>query len=107
MNSSPEVVYLHADDNICVAARKLEAGTQIKVAGRSVTLREPIKLGHKIAIEPIAEGKFVRKYGQIIGLATKQIEPGEWVHSHNLSQGAFERDPAKSSAIPPPPAPIA
>jgi altronate hydrolase len=105
--TSPEVVYLHPDDNICVAAKKLEAGTRLSVAGRSVELREPIKLGHKIALEPIAEGKFVRKYGQIIGLATKPIEPGEWVHSHNLSQGEFERDPAKSSAIPVPPAPIA
>jgi altronate hydrolase len=105
--TSPEVVYLHSDDNICVAARPLESGATLTVDGRQVTLREPIKLGHKIAIAPIPVGKFVRKYGQIIGQATKAIEPGEWVHSHNLAQSDFERDYAKSQAVPPPPPPIA
>lgn len=104
--TSPEVISLHPDDNICVAARRLEPGSVITVAGRKVTLREPIKLGHKIAIAPIPAGKFVRKYGQIIGQATKGIEPGEWVHSHNLAQSDFERDYAKSQAVPLPPAPI-
>ena len=109
MNSrltSPEVVFLHSDDNICVAARRLEAGTQLNVQGRKVTTAEPIKLGHKLAVEAIAEGKFVRKYGQIIGFATKPIKAGEWVHSHNLAQGEFERDYAKCQAIPTPPEPL-
>jgi altronate hydrolase len=109
MNSpqtSPEVVYLHPDDNICVAARPIAAGIVLNVGGRKVTLAEPIKLGHKIAIEPIGEGKFLRKYGQIIGQATKPIEAGQWVHSHNLAQSDFERDYAKSQAVPPPPTPI-
>src|SRR5688572_18573454 len=105
--TSPEVVYLHPDDNICVAARRLEPGAEVTVNGRKVSLREPIKLGHKLAIEPIATGKFVRKYGQIIGQATQPIEPGQWVHSHNLAQSEFERDYAKSMAVPAAPAPLA
>lgn len=105
--TSLEVVYLHPDDNICVAARRLEEGSEITVAGRRLTLREPVKLGHKLAIEPIPQGKFVRKYGQIIGQATRGIGPGQWVHSHNLAQSDFERDYAKSRAVPPPPSPIA
>ena len=34
----------------------------------------------------------MRRYGQIIGFATRSIEPGDHVHSHNLSVGDFARD---------------
>jgi altronate hydrolase len=105
--TSPEVVYLHPDDNIAVAARPIPPGTSVAVAGAKLTTREAIKLGHKLALVRIAEGQPVRKFGQIIGFATQAIEPGGWVHSHNLAQGEFARDYAKSSAIPPPPQPIA
>jgi altronate hydrolase len=101
-----DAVYLHPDDNIGVAARNLEKGTELKIAGTTIRLAEPIKIGHKIAVRPIAKGKEVRKYGQIIGLATAAIEPGQWVHSHNLHIGEFEKDYAKSQHVPPDPRPI-
>lgn len=107
MNRQPvDYVYLHPDDNICVAARNLDSGTKIVVAGQAVTLVEPVRLGHKIAIRPIANRDKVLKYGQVIGMATKSIGPGEWVHSHNLTNGDFTRDPASATAIPAPPAAI-
>jgi altronate hydrolase len=34
----------------------------------------------------------VRRYGQIIGFASRPIRCGEHVHTHNLSMGDFERD---------------
>jgi altronate dehydratase len=34
----------------------------------------------------------VRRYGQIIGLAGRDIQPGEHVHSHNLDLGDLDRD---------------
>ena len=40
--------------------------------------------GHKVARRAIAQGEFVIKYGEIIGRATQDIAPGEWVHTHNL-----------------------
>ena len=45
---------------------------------------ETIPAGHKAALEPIKQGEFVIKYGEIIGRATRDIQPGEWVHTHNL-----------------------
>jgi len=101
-----DAVYLHPDDSICVAARNLEKGTELRIAGTTIRLAEPIKIGHKIAVRPIAKGKEVRKYGQIIGLATAAIEPGQWVHSHNLHIGEFVKDYAKSQHVPPDPTPI-
>jgi altronate hydrolase len=101
-----EAVYLSPDDTICVAAQNLPAGHRLDVAGTRVALAEPVRLGHKIAVRPVRTGESVRKYGQIIGQATESIEPGQWVHSHNLVNGDFTRDYAKSQAVPPPPAPI-
>lgn len=46
--------------------------------------------GHKIALTDIPEGEFVIKYGFPIGIASKDIAKGEWVHSHNLKTGLGE-----------------
>ena len=106
LRSLTDAVYLHPDDNICVAARNLEKGYDLKIAGTTVTLSQTIKLGHKIAVRPVAKGAKVYKYGQIIGAATESIRPGDHVHSHNLHQGDFVQDYASATAIPPPPTPI-
>jgi altronate hydrolase len=105
-NGLASFVYLHADDNIAVATGHVEAGTRLAIAGRTVVLPEPVKLGHKFAIEEIPCGAVVRKYGQVIGFATSRVRAGEWVHSHNLAQGEFARDYAKSSEVPVAPTPI-
>jgi len=101
-----DVVHLHPQDNICVAARNLDAGQTLRVAGESLRLACAVKIGHKIAVRPIAAQGRVLKYGQTIGCATGPIEPGEWVHSHNLVNGDFVRDPASATAPPAPPTPI-
>src|SRR3954447_4618910 len=101
-----DAVYLSSDDNICVAARNLATGELLSVGGREIMLAQPVRLGHKIAVRPIRKGEHVRKYGQIIGQATEAIEPGQWVHSHNLMNGDFVRDYAKSQFVPPSPTPI-
>jgi len=95
-----DVVLLNPADNVCVAARSLDAGSQIAIGGHRLSLAEPIRIGHKIALRAIAAGEPVTKYGQTIGFATAPIAPGAWVHSHNLSAGQFTRDYASSTAIP-------
>ncbi len=52
--------------------------------GVTLADREGIPAGHKVALCHIAKGDFVIKYGQVIGRATQDIQPGAWVHSHNL-----------------------
>src|SRR4051794_36784386 len=79
-----DVVYLHPDDNVCIAARSLEAGEELKVGGRTVRLKGPIKLGHKIALDKIGQDQRVLLYAQTIGATTGPIPPGEHVDSHNL-----------------------
>ncbi len=76
---------INAADNVCVALdEELKKGEVIELDGEQITLKEDITRGHKIALRPIAEGENVIKYGYPIGHATRPIQAGEWIHSHNL-----------------------
>src|SRR4051812_34045632 len=41
--------------------------------------RDRIPQSHKIALRRIERGEQVRRYGQTIGLAERDIEPGAWL----------------------------
>jgi len=77
-------IRLHTNDNVAIARVPLAAGTELKIDGQALTVRELIPAGHKIALAAIAPGEVVRRYGQVIGRATAAIEPGRRVHTHNL-----------------------
>ena len=53
---------------------------------------ERIPAGHKVAVRPIAAGEPVRRYGQIIGFASRAIAPGQHVHVQNCEMGDFAKD---------------
>ena len=99
----PRAVVLRGDDTVAVAARPLPRGFALEVGGRTIEVREPIGLGHKVALADIAAGEPVRKYGQIIGFASKAIAAGSLVHVHNLKADLFERDYAFATEVPEPP----
>jgi altronate hydrolase len=96
----PRAVVLRCDDTVAVAARPLPRGFALEVGGRTIEVREPIGLGHKVALADIASGEAVRKYGQIIGFASKAIAAGSLVHVHNLKADLFERDYAFATEVP-------
>jgi len=93
-------VLLRGDDNVAVAARPIPRGFLVKAGGREVEVREPVGLGHKVALADIAEGEPIRKYGQIIGFAARPIAAGAWVHVHNVRADLFTRDYAFASETP-------
>jgi altronate hydrolase len=43
----------------------------------------------------------------VIGFASTAIQPGEWIHTHNLSASEFARDCPRATDIPPDPPPLA
>ena len=45
---------------------------------------EAVPYGHKIALQDIAKGQIIVKYGEEIGMASSDIQKGEHVHIHNL-----------------------
>jgi len=91
----PLTIRLHDSDNVVVASADMPAGTEIMEA--QITCRDPISFGHKVAASSIKSGEAVKKYGQIIGFASKDIQPGEHVHTHNVEMKTFERDYAIGS----------
>ena len=85
---APRTLRLHSADNVIVAIDEIAAGTVVD----GVTATKRIPKGHKMAIAAVAPGEPVKKFGQIIGFASQQIAPGQWVHEHNVEVRDFARD---------------
>ena len=66
-----EWIRINKKDNVAVAITDIEKN-------------QLIKKGHKFALRDIAKGEKVIKYGAPIGIATKDIAEGDWVHVHNV-----------------------
>lgn len=80
-------IRIHPDDNVAVALVPLSKGTTIQLDGISLTLQDYIPQGHKCALCPIEESAPIIKYGYPIGIASKKIEKGSWIHTHNMKTG--------------------
>jgi len=96
ITSNQSVVVLSDADAVAVARRAIAAGSEIAEIG--VSARQEIPSGHKIARRDIPAGSAVLKYGQVIGVATRDIQAGEHVHVHNVEMPASHA----SDALPPP-----
>ena len=81
-------IRLAPDDNVVVAVDAVASGTTVAGA----TARERVPRGHKMAVAAIGANEPVRKYGQVIGFASRPIAPGDWVHEHNVTLHDFARD---------------
>jgi altronate dehydratase small subunit len=79
------VLVLAPGDNIAVATSELPEGSQRQVGGLRVVLKTSVDVGHKFAVRRIGKGEKVIKYGAPIGVASRDIEPGEYIHIHNLA----------------------
>ena len=83
------VMVMHASDNVAVCIRELKQGDALFLEQESrkiqLKVKEPIPLGHKIALGNIDRESPVVKYGEIIGKATRKIVKGQHVHIHNVT----------------------
>lgn len=86
---SPRVLRLHPEDDVAVALVDLLPGAAAGPGDPAA--RDAIPAGHKIAVRDVPAGAPVRKYGQVIGEAARDIAGGEHVHVHNLRVGTGDR----------------
>jgi altronate hydrolase len=84
---------LHPADNVLIAREALSIGQSVRVGETVLRLRAQIAAGHKVAATRIGAGQPVRKYDTVIGVAARDIEAGEHVHTHNIALIDFARDP--------------
>ncbi len=75
----PLYIQVHPRDNVAIIVNPegLPAGTQF---ADGLTLRERIPQAHKVALHDLNSGDAVRRYGHVIGLASRPIAQGSWVH---------------------------
>jgi altronate hydrolase len=75
---------LHPADDVVVALRALAPGDLVD----GVAVVDPIAVGHKVALRPIAAHAPIHKYATRIAVATADISPGQHVHIHNAAMPA-------------------
>ena len=84
MNNQNSLMLVNKGDNVAVALKDLKKGEVVAVNGQNITLLDDIAFGHKAALQDIAIGQNVIKYGFPIGHAVADIKKGNHVHTHNL-----------------------
>lgn len=85
MEADARFLVLHPGDNIGVAAVELAPTCVLQHGAATVALKQGIDIGHKFALRAIAQGERIMKYSAPIGRATRAIEAGEYVHTHNMA----------------------
>ncbi|MFZ1939794.1 MAG: UxaA family hydrolase [Terracidiphilus sp.] len=92
---TPSAFQVHASDNVATVLADVPAGVTVSIVGSGaptqLTAREKISMGHKIALVAIPANDPITKFGVVIGIAMRRIEPGEWVHLNNCRSQLDER----------------
>jgi galactarate dehydratase len=102
MIDAPLYVRVADDDNVAIVVNPggLPAGTVFPCGLR---LTEHIPQGHKVALEDLAKGAPVVRYGQIIGYAETAIARGGWINEktiHLPSAPGFDDLPLATAPAP-------
>lgn len=90
MNDLPEQasILLHEKDNTVTALLDLSKGQEVVIGSEAaperILLGQDIRYAHKFARVFIPKESDVIKYGEVIGVASADIQPGEHVHIHNV-----------------------
>ena len=88
MSLTRKAVIIDANDNVVTALADLKAGETLELPlgdkDLIIELITPIPFGHKFCLTVVKAGTAVIKYGETIGMATTDIQPGEPVHTHNV-----------------------
>ena len=98
-STAPPTIRLNPIDNIVVARTALTPG--MVIPDEALTAAAVVPAGHKIATASIRIDEPILRYGQIIGIASRAIAPGEHVHTHNCSMRDVPHDYAFSTMLKP------
>lgn len=76
------LVKVNETDNVAIAIRDLEAGTEV---GGGIVTRDKIPQAHKVALQDIGKGEAIIRYGVVLGYAKDEIIKGSWINEHMLT----------------------
>jgi altronate dehydratase len=80
-------ITINPRDNVAVTIEAIKRGEAVRTRRGELHAAEDIPPYHKVALQPIAAGEGVIRYGEPIGVAAAPIATGGWVHTHNLASG--------------------
>lgn len=83
-------ILIKPDDNVATVFSNGKTNDIAKVSSFdgdriNIKISEDIPFGHKLAVKDIKKGEEIIKYGEEIGIASKNIKKGDYVHIHNLN----------------------
>ena len=76
-------------DHVATCLSKVKKGDKVKLMHNG---RTGIPYIHKICISAISKGEHCTKYGLSIGIATKEIKVGDYIHVHNIESARGRGD---------------
>ncbi len=85
-------IQIHPSDNVAVMLEDIASGEVVEIGNLQVAAKDSVARGHKMALKDIKEGEEIVKYGNVIAVATKDIDAGSWVHTHNVRTNLSETD---------------
>ncbi|NVM44287.1 MAG: UxaA family hydrolase [Candidatus Lokiarchaeota archaeon] len=84
-NQKKAYIIMNLVDNCATTLNDIQKDTEFEVDENVIAINQNIPLGHKFALKDINKDELIKKYGQSIGVATKDIKRGDWIHTHNLT----------------------
>ena len=92
---APHFLIHDEGDHVGVAVQDVSAGSRRAVHLDSdreleIDVTEAVPLGHKVALQDLAEGAEVIEYRVTVGLTRKPIKKGAMVHVHNLRSARWQ-----------------
>lgn len=82
-------VIMDENDSVVTVTQEILKGEKVKYLSNEKTIvievKTDIPSNHKVLIKKIKKGDVVRKYGEKMGYASKDIEIGEHVHIQNVT----------------------
>ena len=85
-----KAIQIHQEDNVATVPTEVEASEEVEILSPQgdILLRmkpkENIPSGHKLALTARDKGEKIIKYGEVIGITSQSIAPGDWVHTNNV-----------------------
>lgn len=99
-----KAVQIDEEDNVATVTSNVSQGEVLEVLSPegAVILRpkalEAIPFGHKIALADLDRGDMIIKYGETIGVASRSIMVGAWVHTHNVESATVPTSAQREGA---------
>lgn len=78
---------INPNDNVCVALEDLKEG----YCENGITLLSDVPFGHKVLLTDLKKGDYIIKYGNPIGILSRDEKAGAYIHQHNLKTTLSEK----------------